>query len=313
MEKSDEFAPTAVFAFRRPGHLKYTLDALAANVGAELTRVTVFVDGPRNEEEQTDVNLVVTEAEIPRPFKHLEIVSQPSHLGLSASITSGISAILAEHESAVVVEDDIVTSRNFLQFMNIGLQRFRDDDRVISIHGYNYPVAIESPFFLRGADCWGWATWRRGWALYEPDGVELLNRLRAEGLTEQFDFNGAFPYTQMLEDQVVGKVDSWAIRWYASAFLANRLTLYPGRTLVRNIGHDGTGTHGGATDKYAGDLAYATPRLADIDVVESATARAALESFFRGEGSATRRDNLPALIRRRLGARAGRWFRNSAS
>ena len=134
---------------------------------------------------------------------------------------------------------------HFLRFMNDGLDRYADDERVASIHAYIYPLARPAPetFFLRGADCWGWATWRRAWEHFNPDGKTLLQQLEAHGLTRAFDFDGTAAFTEMLENQIRGLNNSWAIRWHAACFLDGLLTLYPGRSLVHNIGNDGSGTH----------------------------------------------------------------------
>jgi hypothetical protein len=132
--------------------------------------------------------------------------------------------------------------------MNKALDLYFEEEDVISIHGYNYPVILSNlvkTFFLKGADCWGWATWKRGWSLFEQSGLDLLNKIKEEDISLQFNFNDSYPYAQMLEDQINGKNDSWAIRWYASAFLNNKYTLYPARSLVRNIGLDSSGTHSG--------------------------------------------------------------------
>jgi hypothetical protein len=143
------------------------------------------------------------------------------------------------------MEDDLVVSPDFLEYMNQALELYANNDEVISIHGFMYsvPPALPQTVFLRGADCWGWATWRRGWELFEPDSQKLLKELDKSPDRAQFDFDGAFPYRQMLKDQAAGTIDSWAVRWYASAFLANKLTLYPGQSLVENIGQEGSGTH----------------------------------------------------------------------
>ena len=277
--------PVVIFAHRRPFHLQRTLDALAQNYGAEQTNVTVICDGPRNPSEAPDCRLVVREAGRARLFSSIVVKQRESNLGLARSIVDGTSQMLRQHERVIVLEDDIVTSPAFLTYMNDALERYSSDDRVISVHGYSYPTEIRRPFFLRGADCWGWATWRRGWELFDPDGASLLRRLREQALTDAFDFNGSYAYTRMLEDQIAGRNDSWAIRWYASAFLAGKLTLYPGRSLVRNIGNDGSGTHGGVTDRFDGDLAGQAPDLSDLVVQESAAARSAFERYFRERGS----------------------------
>ncbi len=277
-------AGIVVFAFNRPDHVRRALDALEANPEAAASDVVVFIDGPRdNEHDALLTTQVAEEVARPRRFRSLSIVKRPSNLGLSNSITSGISQALESFESIVVVEDDIVVSPAFLSYMNDGLTRFRDDHRVVSIHGYSYPVGISSPFFLRGADCWGWGTWRRGWDIYRSNAVDLLAELYERELSELFDFEGAYSYTNQLIHHIVGVVDSWDTAWYASAFLADKLTLYPGQTLVKNIGFDGSGTNASRTNRFSDELAQTAPDLSAVEVRESEGARGAFESFFLGQ------------------------------
>lgn len=279
---NSSWAPVVVFAHRRPDHLRRTLDSLSQNLGAERTDVTIICDGPRSPDEVPLCREVAREARRERSFQRVTIQQRETNLGLARSIVDGVSQMLRQNERVVVLEDDLVTSPEFLTFVNQALDKFSTEDRVISVHGYSYPTNLERPFFLRGADCWGWATWRRGWELFNPEGVSLLQQLREESLADAFNFDGAYPYTRMLEDQIAGRNDSWAIRWYASAFLADKLTLYPGRSLVRNIGNDGSGTHGGTTSRFEVDLARQAPDLSGLVVEESAAARSAFERYFRG-------------------------------
>jgi len=183
----------------------------------------------------------------------------------------------------IVLEDDLVTSRYFLRFMNDALNHYADDDRVISIHGYMSPVAEQLPttFFLRGADCWGWATWARGWSLFESDATKLFANIRREKLDHEFNYEGHYDYMHMLQMQVQGKIDSWAIRWHASAFLKNKLTLYPGKSYVLNIGNDSSGTHCGTTDIFSGEIADVPVKVGDIQIRESVVGRSAMRDFFR--------------------------------
>jgi hypothetical protein len=93
--------------------------------------------------------------------------------------------------------------------------------------------------------------------------------------------DGSYPYTRMLQNQIVGKNNSWAIRWYASAFLQNKLTLYPGRSLVHNIGLDGSGTHCSEMEGYAGKLANYPIFVESIAVEENSLARQAIVNFHK--------------------------------
>jgi hypothetical protein len=202
---------------------------------------------------------------------------------LAKSIIEGVTEVLARYERIIVLEDDMVTSPHFLSYMNEALDRFADDERVISAHGYVYPVQETLPeaFFLRGADCWGWATWRRGWSLFNPDGQALLDELKRRSLIKAFDFNGAYGYSKMLEGQIKGTNDSWAIRWYASAFLADKLTLYPGRSLVHNIGNDSSGTHCESNSSHDTELSPSPINLTGIEAKHSKLGFSAFEHFFR--------------------------------
>jgi hypothetical protein len=166
--------------------------------------------------------------------------------------------------------------------MNEALDTYEYEDRVISITGYIYPVRQELPetFFLRGADCWGWATWKRGWDIFNSDGSALLREIEASGQQDDFNFGGSYLYTHMLREQVEGRNSSWAIRWYASAFLKNKLTLYPGLSVVRNIGIDGSGTHCCRSDRWEVEMSEQCPRIGGIEVEESAIGRAAVSRFF---------------------------------
>jgi len=163
------------------------------------------------------------------------------------------------------------------------LELYRDDQEVASIHGHSYPVGEDLPetFFIRGSDCWGWATWSRAWKHFQPDGRLLLEQLQRRGECREFDFGGSFPYVRMLKEQILGKNDSWAIRWYASAFLAGMLTLYPAKSLVANIGFDGSGEHCTEEGGMEGDLHAIAPEYAKQPVRESAEARMQFERHFR--------------------------------
>jgi len=285
---SSEPAPVALFAYNRPDHLRSALTALAANPEARRTALTIFCDGPRSEEEKhrvAQVRQVAHSSDVASMFAQVAVEERETNAGLSKSVIEGVSMLLDTHPSVIVVEDDLVVSPSFLGFMNAGLTEYQDAEEVVSIHGFTMKTeqTLPATFFIRGSDCWGWATWDRGWRVFDPDGRGLLQRLDASGEVDEFDFWGTFPYRQMLIDQIEGRVDSWAIRWYASAFLGRKLTLYPGQSLVRNIGQEGSGTHSTLLDSHdvmEGDFPLPLSR---IDIQESQEARRAFARAMAGD------------------------------
>lgn len=275
------FAPVALFVYNRPQHTRQTVEALLANAESAQTPLYIFSDAPKNAAGNKEVAEVRSMLRNITGFKSVSIIERENNFGLANSIIAGVSHICAKHGRVIVLEDDLVTSPYFLKFMNEGLEKYQDEHQVISIHGYIYPVEQTLPetFFLKGADCWGWATWKRGWDLFDLDGKKLLAELKRRKLTRQFDFDGSYPYIKMLKDQLAGKNDSWAIRWYASAFLAGKLTLYPGQSLVHNTGIDGSGTHCSDTMDFSGELARSPITIEDIKVEESLIARQQFVKF----------------------------------
>lgn len=277
-------APIAVFAFNRPGHLASCIASLAANPEARGSHLHVFCDGPRSAADLAGVGRVREVVKGISGFAAVTTVYRDENRGLAASIIDGVGQVLGAHDRVIVVEDDLLLSPHFLKYMNESLERYAANDRVASIHGYCYPVDRPLPetFFLRGADCWGWATWRRGWVHFRPDGATLLAELRKLGLTRAFDLDGAYPFTQMLADQVAGRNNSWAVRWHASCFLDELLTLYPGRSLVQNIGNDASGTHSKATGRFDVDVARGPIHLQDIPIEQDEAARQAFIRTLKG-------------------------------
>lgn len=224
----------------------------------------MFLDGPKSDKDALQVSQVRDSAHTIKGFKSVTLIEMESNRGLADSIVGGVTKMLDTYSSVIVLEDDIVTSPCFLEFMNAGLEIYNSDPEVASIHGFIYTISnLPETFFMKGADCWGWATWRRAWQAFCSDGKKLLSELEERSLINAFDHGGACANTQMLRDQVAGLNDSWAIRWHASAFLRDMLTLHPGRTLVCNIGLDGSGTHCNQTQSHL----MAEPSVLGVNVI----------------------------------------------
>jgi Glycosyl transferase family 2 len=276
-------APIALFAYRRADHLARTLDTLRANPAARQSELFVFCDAAKGAKDAADVEAVRRIVSQVKGFAAVRIVMRDRNFGLARNITEGVTQILEGYEQVIVLEDDLELSAHFLQFMNDALAKYRDEPRVGNITGYCYPasVALPTTFLVRGPQSWSWATWRDRWKHYNPDGRDLRRKLAARSGEREFDFDGSMGYVRMLEEQIDGKNDSWAIRWYATCFLRDLLTLYPGRSLVRNIGRDGSGTHGADPDDiYDVAVCEEAINVETIPVVENQTGRDAFRSFF---------------------------------
>jgi len=274
-------APIVLFVYNRPWHTQQTIEALQKNSLATDSELFIYSDAPKNDSAIPLVKAVREYIKSIKGFKNVSIIERRTNYGLASSIIDGVTRITNEFGKVIVLEDDLVTSPHFLNYMNDGLSLYENDENVASIHGYIYPIdKLPETFFIKGADCWGWATWKRAWNIFEPDGKVLLEKLTSSGLQNEADFNGSYQYTKMLEDQIIGKNNSWAIRWYMSAFLEDMLTLYPGKSFVENIGNDGSGTHSEETKVFSAIPNACFTELTKINVVENSHCRKRIEEFF---------------------------------
>jgi len=286
-----QLAPIALFVYNRPWHTLQTLNALKQNALANQSALFIYADGPKPGADATDLQKIADTRNIIKCEKwcnEVTIIEATANRGLAGSIINGVTEMVNKYGRVIVLEDDLVTHPSFLTFMNTNLDIYEKNEKVISIHGYMYPVKkkISTPFFLKGADCWGWATWKRGWDMFETDAALLLREIEQKKLSKEFNFNNTCNYSSLLQNQVDNKIDSWAIRWYASAFLAGKLTLYPAKTLVHNIGLDGSGTHKDhAAAPIKSDFDFVLPEIEEIDAVENRRSKKAIERFFADQNS----------------------------
>ncbi len=247
-------SPILLFVYNRPEHTRLTLEALKKNHLSDSSSLYIFSDGYRNETDREEVMKVRELIHSVEGFAAIHIEEKSENVGLARNIIEGVTGVVNEHEKVIVLEDDLITSPYFLTFMNNVLDRYEQEEKIAHVQGFCFPLqGLPDAFLIKWTGSWGWATWKRAWDLFNPDGEALLSEIMKRKLNREFDFNGNYPFTRMLRRQVNGENDSWAIRWNASLFLKNRLSVNAGKSLVQNIGFDGSGRHSGR------DVIYTTP------------------------------------------------------
>lgn len=261
--------------------MQQTVESLLKNPEAGQVEVHFFSDAAKTQKDEASVAAVRDYIKSVSGFTAIHIHEATRNRGLSASIISGVGELLQTASGIIVLEDDMACQPFFLEYMIEGLERYATNEQVASIHAYTYPIeGLPESFFLKGADCWGWATWPRAWKCFEENGSALLEELKRKKALRRFNYEGSYPYQRMLERQIKGENQSWAVRWYASALLQDMLTLYPGKSLIRNLGNDNSGTHSKSTVIYEPLLADSKPNFPQT-IEESEEAYKAFVRFFK--------------------------------
>lgn len=250
-------APVVIFVYNRPLHTIKTIESLAENILSNETEVYIFSDSAKNEmslQKMEEVRAYIDSLVGRNIFKSVKIIKAESNKGLASSVISGVNQVFEKHSKVIVVEDDLISSKDFLQYMNDALDYYENDNKIWSISGYNPPIKIpenyksEIYFSYRGCS-WGYATWKNRWDKVDWDVTDYNDFKRSRKLRNKFN-RGGLDMSDMLDTQMQGKIDSWAIRWCYTQSKLDMLTVYPVTSRIKNIGLDGTGTHSGATAQY---------------------------------------------------------------
>lgn len=283
-------APIILFVYNRLEQTQQVIHSLLKNPLAIESDLYIYSDAPKVSSAQEKVAEVRKYIHSLSGFKSITIIEREKNFGLAENIIDGVTEIINKHEKVIVLEGDLLLSPRFLEYMNTALELYEKDDQVACITAFNFPLKYpqdfeDDTFFIKGADCWTWATWKRAWQKFEKDGTKLLAQIQARKLQKEFDIDGSYPYTKMLQDQIKGKNNSWAIRWYASAFLENMLCLYPRNSLVENIGYDGTHFKNAHKAEIFGSISQNYIKPSKIPLQENILAKRALAIFLKKQNS----------------------------
>jgi len=277
------YAPILLFVYNRPEHLKQLIASLQANAEAAQSMLFIYTDAARNKADEEQVNKVREVIRHIDGFTSIEVIERATNWGLARNIIGGVTEQIRRYGRVIVLEDDLVVAPYFLRFMNDALEAYKDEPQVGHIQACDFTqdASLPDTFLIKFTGSWGWATWERAWQHFNPDGQALLNELEGLRLTRRFDFNGNYRFTRMLRRQVQGKNNSWAIRWNASLFLKDILSLNVGRSLVQNNGFDGSGTHCGGGNLYSSQLwMQPLPVQKITPICENEAARAAFARYY---------------------------------
>jgi len=247
-------APICLFVYNRPSHTLETLKALKESKLSDLSDLYIFCDGPKPGASIEDKEKISKVREVIRKdkwCKNIIIIESEKNKGLADSIISGVTKVINKHGSVIVLEDDLLSGKCFLQYMNDALKKYQNNSNIVQISGYSFPVKKlshnHSTYCLPIISTWGWATWETAWKKvdFSTENISIKNIEK-----KKFNFYNSYPYLDLLKNHIDKNVNSWGILFYYHAYSNNKIVVYPDNSLVRNIGWDATGKHGATYELY---------------------------------------------------------------
>jgi hypothetical protein len=276
-------APIVLFVYNRPDHTAKTIHALQQNGLATESELFIYADAAKNESTQKQVDEVRELISNVSGFNKVTVIEQDKNIGLANSIIRGVTEIVNKYGKVIVLEDDLVTSPYFLAFMNDALNFYSNIKDVWHVSGWNCPIetdGLADSFLWRTMNCWGWATWSNRWQYFEKNTDKLIDSFTAEKI-KAFNLDGYENFWGQVLANKEGKINTWAIYWYASIFKNSGLCLNPAETFVDNIGLDGSGVHCGTNTAYIANLNTNKNITFETKLEENNTALERIQLFYK--------------------------------
>jgi hypothetical protein len=248
-----DYSPIVLFTYKRLDTLKQTVECLKENIGANESDLYIYSDAARSEKDKTTIDEVRAFLKTITGFKKVLIIEATQNKGLANSIIEGVSEVIQKYGKVIVLEDDLKTTSNFLTFMNNSLDRYEKEKKVFSVSGYSFDLGIDKnetqdAYFINRGWSWGWATWSDRWNEVDWNVKNYSSFIKDPKARKEFSLGGS-DLNKMLDTQMSGKLDSWAIRWFYHQFRIKGLTIYPILSKIYNNGFDEDATHTTGSDK----------------------------------------------------------------
>ena len=249
-----ELAPVILFTYNRLEETEQTIEALKKNFLAPKSELFIFSDGPKNHETKDKVKIVRDYIKSIDGFKKITIFESKTNEGLANSIIKGVTKVVNEYGKVIVLEDDLLTTPNFLDFMNQALDFYQKNKKIISISGYTMSLpslknSSKDFYFGYRASSWGWGVWKDRWKVIDWDVNDYHNFIKDKQAVRDFKKGGS-DMPRMLSKQIEGKIDSWAIKFCYHQFKNKMLTLFPTISKLESIGFSKDATHTSGTKRF---------------------------------------------------------------
>ncbi|WP_196596241.1 glycosyltransferase [Pectinatus frisingensis] len=243
----ENLAPIILFTYARPDHTRKTIEALRKNIYAKDSNIYIYSDAPKDDSVKDKVDEVRMYLRTISGFKNIKVIERKENWGLANNIIDGVTNIVNKYGKIIVLEDDIVTSKYFLKYMNDALTVYKDVERVMAVSGYSYiedEKNLPETYFLPVNTSWGWATWERSWAGFERNPQKLMDTYTNTQIN-MFNLYGAYNFWEQVILNARGELYTWAVFFYEHIFSNSGLCVYPKYNMVTNIGFDGSGENCG--------------------------------------------------------------------
>lgn len=251
-------SPIVLFVYNRSWHTRQTVEALQKNELAAESELFIFSDGPKNDAAEEKVREVRSYIRSINGFKNITIIEREKNWGLADNIIDGVTQVVNEYGRVIVLEDDIIAHPGMIAYFNRLLDFYENYSNVFSISAYcppkivmpipaNYDYGVYANPCMQ---CWGWATWKDCWSKADFSMRNFKNFNTSVSCVTAYAYWIGKESLKTLRACYEGRKDVWACRWVFAHFKYHAVCMCPTKSLIKNIGFDGSGVNCGKNNLY---------------------------------------------------------------
>ena len=249
--------PVAFIIFNRPDTTKEVFEKIRE---AKPKKLYLISDAPR-EGREDDVEKVNETREYVESHIDWECELHKnyaeSNMGCKNRVYTGISWVLENEETTIILEDDVVPMPEFFRYCQEMLEHYKDNEKVMMVSGTNllknYKIDKQYTFSCFSS-IWGWATWKRAWDKYDVD-IKGWPEVPKNGTFKGVQSGLAYMFLKRNMDSVYNHVkDTWDIQWDYCRHINRGLGVVLKENMICNIGfdrEDATHTSGSSDEDFS--------------------------------------------------------------
>jgi len=253
-----KYAPILIPTLCRYEHFVRLMESLKTNTWAKNAEIFVALDYPPSDKyvenwKQIDEYLNHSDLSV---FKNVHVIRREKNYGAFGNIDDLQNFIREKYDRWVCLPDDIIVSPNFIEYMNVCLDKYENDNDIVAVCGYSYPVdwdvSLNATCFRQNFNCavWGIGFWKNKYQTVSDD-IES-----GAMLASLHDVIRCKRYKRMIDvcfsEYIIAACYKWSYghQWLLNlsdiglrAYLAvrNKYAITPVISKCRNYGFDGSG------------------------------------------------------------------------
>lgn len=297
------YYPVIIPTLNRYSHFKACVESLATCTNASETELIIGLDYPPNEKYFEGWNKIKNYVPSIKGFKKVVCIERENNYGSVRNSNELINYALSKYDAYIYSEDDNVFSPAFLDFVDKGLEKYKDSPNVVAVCGFSYPVewetsceaVLEHQYF----SAWGYGEWGKELKHMQDEFTPktLVEYLKNKNNRRNFIKLSNKNYRYASGFLYLDSIPFYDISRSVYLCISKKNVLMPTMSLVRNTGWDGSGEH---CDSKIDDV-FSNQKLSEridftLDSVTEIESRN-LEKFNQNLGNDFRRLKFPAHIK----------------